>query len=108
MLNQIDLHRLIKLKQDIALLSLRFPVATIARRTGFNKGSVSRVLNGKEPCSDNFANSFYTAFRNQLTKWPAESSQMATDATQSEKLQAAANTLSELAALLYTLAQSLP
>ena len=65
---QIDLQRLNKVKQDIDLLGLRFPIATIAKRTGCDKANVSRMLRGKVPCSDNFIDRFYTSFGQELQK----------------------------------------
>lgn len=110
MLNQIDLQRLDQLKNDIALLELRFPVATIAKRTGINKGNVSKVLNGKVPCGDNFHNRFYASFSQELEttraneKANASRRELALNPDTSEKLQIIANALSELSKMLYQLA----
>lgn len=41
---------------------MRFPVATIVKETGLNKGYVSAVLNGKKPISDNFWDTFNKKF----------------------------------------------
>lgn len=66
MLNQIDLRRLAKIKLDMALLQLRFPIATIARCTCIDKGNISKMLSGKIACSDNFFNRFYAYFNKEL------------------------------------------
>lgn len=41
---------------------MRFPVAHIVKETGFNKGYVSAVLQGKKPISDNFWQTFNEKF----------------------------------------------
>lgn len=66
MLKAIDTERLEKLKGDIDALRLRFPVATISERTGFNKSTVSMRLNGKIPLSQSFLDCFYAVFKGDL------------------------------------------
>lgn len=75
LLKQIDLQRLNKVKQDVALLALRFPVATIARRTGCDKGYISKMLRGRNACSDTFIKRFYISFRADLDKAKSDSEQ---------------------------------
>lgn len=43
-------------------LGLRFPVATIARETGYSKGMVSRLLKGEDEPSEFFLIKFKQAF----------------------------------------------
>lgn len=43
-------------------LKIRFPVADIAKRTGLNKGNISRILKGQVDVSDNFMATFKTAY----------------------------------------------
>jgi hypothetical protein len=110
MLNQIDSQRLEKNKRDIALLNIRFPIATIAKRTGCDKGNVSKALKGNVPCSDNFVNRFYASFRDDLNKARPNKEVIEAPRTyplgadRSEKLKAIAGTLSELAAIFNNLA----
>lgn len=68
MRSEIDSDRLHKIKRDVALLRLRFPIATIAKRTALDKGNISKMLRGKIPCSDNFINRFYASFESELVK----------------------------------------
>ena len=106
MINQVDLQRLGKIKQDIALLQLRFPIATIAKRTGLNKGNISKALRGKVPCSDNLMTRFYASFREDLDNAPSncepnqELNRHPLDTSQSKKLKAIASTLTEMAAII--------
>lgn len=51
---------------DIELLRLRFPVKTIADRTGFDSGNISKYLNGRLPLSNNFVKRFYEVFDMEL------------------------------------------
>ena len=110
MINQVDLQRLGKIKQDIALLQLRFPIATIAKRTGLNKGNISKALRGKVPCSDNLMNRFYVSFREDLdnARSNCESKQefdrCPVDTSRSKKLIIIASTLTELAAIINQIA----
>jgi hypothetical protein len=74
MRKKIDLQRLKKVKEDIALLGLRFPVTTIAKRTGCDKGNISKALRGKVLCSNKFINRFYASFQAELDKARSPSS----------------------------------
>ena len=58
---QIDLFY-----NDLGSLSIKFPVAEINRRTGFNKGVISEVLNKKKEPSENFIDAFYREFKKEL------------------------------------------
>lgn len=48
--------------EKVEKLGLRFPVATIARETGYSKGMVSRLLKGEEEPSEFFLLKFNEAF----------------------------------------------
>lgn len=110
MINQIDIQRLAKIKQDIARLQLRYPIATIARRTGLNKGNISKALRGMIPCSDNFVDRFYGSFREDLNKAhfnPSDNQALRShtlNSHQTEKLKVIANALVELAAIINQIA----
>ncbi len=52
----------VKFLKDVSKLELRFPVAEIARKTGFSKGNVSEYLDGKKEPSENFLKKFYEKF----------------------------------------------
>lgn len=43
-------------------LNLRFPVAEIAKATGYGKGNISNYINNKKPVSDNFLKTFIETF----------------------------------------------
>lgn len=43
-------------------LGIRFPVAEIAEKTGFDQGNISAYYKGKKPLSDNFLTSFKKAY----------------------------------------------
>lgn len=42
---------------------LRFPVADIHRKTGYSKGSISEILKGKRPPTDEFLKKFAESFK---------------------------------------------
>jgi|GEM_PF-3382652 len=63
---EIDQQRLDKVLADIDLLALRFPIATIAKRTGCDKRYVSKMISGKLSCSDTFISRFYISFQADL------------------------------------------
>jgi len=97
------------IKQDIALLNLRFPIAAIAKRTGIDKGNISKMVSGIEPCSDNFIDQFYVAFQDQLIALASKNVPIPIDKhlnlvvsgeTQSDQLKAIASTLSQLAIIV--------
>jgi len=54
---------------DVNSLGLKFPVAEIAKETGYSKGNVSVYLNGRSP-SENFINTFYKKFSKRLESVP--------------------------------------
>lgn len=62
-----------KFYEDVKALGLKFPVATIAKETGYSKGNVSAYLKGSAP-SQNFINAFYKKFSNSIKKVPRENS----------------------------------
>lgn len=62
MLDTEEQERLDKFIQHVATQKLRFPVASIAERTEFDKGYISKCLKGKKPLSDNFLKRFYEEF----------------------------------------------
>lgn len=55
-------NKLADLQNRINQYDMRFPVATIVKATGLNKGYVSAVINGKKPISDNFWDTFNEKF----------------------------------------------
>lgn len=63
MLQPAEMQRLEYLLEDVKRLNLRFPIARIAEKTGFDKGYISRLMKGKIPVSDNFLSKFYQAFK---------------------------------------------
>lgn len=50
------------LQKAIEALNLRFPVAEIVQKTGYNKGNISGYINNKKPVSENFLNKFFEKF----------------------------------------------
>lgn len=69
-----------KFYQDVNSLGLKFPVAAIAKETGYSKGNVSGYLKGNPP-SENFISAFYRKFSDRLDKVPKNGT-TATEATQ--------------------------
>jgi hypothetical protein len=61
-LSEHDKSRLSKVLKILKDSQIRFPVAEVAKRTGFNKGHVSGLLKGVIPISDNFYQSFIEHF----------------------------------------------
>lgn len=61
-MDSIPNNRFIELQKRINQYGMRFPVATIVKETGLNKGYVSAVINGKKPISDNFWDTFNKKF----------------------------------------------
>jgi hypothetical protein len=59
MLRQEDIDRFYK---QVELLDFKFPVAAIAKATGFSKGNVSNYLSRKMEPSENFLKAFYSKF----------------------------------------------
>jgi transcriptional regulator with XRE-family HTH domain len=54
--------------KDVEGLGLKFPVAAIAKATGYSKGNVSQYLSKKLPPSESFLNAFYDAFKESIKK----------------------------------------
>ena len=52
----------LKLINATKKLGLRFPVADISKKVGYNKGDVSSFLNSKKPVSDEFLEKFAKAY----------------------------------------------
>lgn len=77
--------KITQFKKDVESLNLRYPVADIAKMTGYSKGNVSDFLSGKKSISEAFIKAFYEAFGSSL-KVPVETKE------------AKANTLEILAA----------
>lgn len=61
-MSEVSDKRLEKVHNRINQYDIRFPVATIAGRTKFDRGYISAVLKGKKPMSDNFWSKFDQAF----------------------------------------------
>lgn len=55
-----------KFYSDLELLNFKFPVAEIAKRTDYSKGTISEYLNRHKEPSDKFLKSFYSEFQNDL------------------------------------------
>jgi hypothetical protein len=55
-------NKLELIQNRIKQYGIRFPVAKIVEQTGFDKGYVSGVLNGKKPVSDKFWSTFDEKF----------------------------------------------
>jgi phage repressor protein C with HTH and peptisase S24 domain len=62
MLQKIDEDRLTEVLRRIQGHKMRFPVAQIEKATGFDKGMISKFINGKLPISDNFYSTFIATF----------------------------------------------
>lgn len=58
--------RLAYIEERIKQHSLRFPVASIAEKTKYHKGHVSKILAGKSDITDDFLQQFEAAFPNKL------------------------------------------
>ena len=54
--------RLARFLEQVKALKLRFPVADISAKTGYDKGNVSSFIKGKKPLSDNFLSKFEKAY----------------------------------------------
>lgn len=63
MLKQADIERFYA---DLENLDLKFPVAAIAKVTGFSKGNVSDYLGRKKEPSENFLRKFYQHFKDSI------------------------------------------
>jgi len=61
-LDKVDIQRVEWLKTMVDRIGIRFPVADIAAKTGFDQGNVSSYLKGKKPISDNFITRFRQAY----------------------------------------------
>lgn len=57
-------HQIEQFYEDLAALGLRFPIAEVARATGYSKGNVSEYINKKKPPPEAFLKSFYKGFKN--------------------------------------------
>jgi phage repressor protein C with HTH and peptisase S24 domain len=57
---------------DVDRLNLKFPVAVLAKQTGFSKGQISQVLNKKIEPSESLINEFYNKFNDSLKNVPHE------------------------------------
>ena len=53
--------------RDVEKLQLRFPVAEIAEKTGYDKGNVSKYLKGKLTPSESFMEAVYNAFKGEFS-----------------------------------------
>jgi hypothetical protein len=62
-LQKADIQRFEWLTQQVERLGIRFPVAEISEKTGFDQGNISSYLKGKKPISDNFITSFREAYK---------------------------------------------
>lgn len=81
MLQMLTNEMISKFYQDVNSLGLKFPVAAIAKETGYSKGNVSGYLKGNQP-SENFISAFYRKFSDRLDKVPKN----ATTATETAKI----------------------
>jgi|ERR1044072_667704 transcriptional regulator with XRE-family HTH domain len=64
--------------EDVQLIGFKFPVAQIAKLTGFNKSNVSEFLNYKKEPSENFINAFYDALKREKITIPGKSDSIKT------------------------------
>jgi len=62
-LQKADIQRFEWLTQMVERLGIRFPVAEISEKTGFDQGNISSYLKGKKPISDNFITKFREAYK---------------------------------------------
>lgn len=53
--------------QDVEKLQLRFPVAHIANKTGYDKGNVSKYLKGVLQPSEAFMQAVYEAYKGEFS-----------------------------------------
>lgn len=60
-----------KFYNDVEMLGLKFPIASIAKATGFSKGTVSTYLSRNDEPSENFLKAFYKAFEKSLKIVPS-------------------------------------
>ncbi len=67
-LKSTNIERLEKLKADIKLLQLDYPVAHIARMTGMDGGNVSAYLSGKKQLGQKVFNRFYKVLQGELKR----------------------------------------
>jgi hypothetical protein len=65
MAHDSEIKRLDFIQNIINQLGMRFPVAEISEKTGFNRGYISSILQGKKPISDKFFDSFVKHFVNK-------------------------------------------
>lgn len=65
MLSNSDTQRFL---EDVKKLDLKFPVATIAKETGYSTGNVSEYLSGKREPTERFLKKFYKSdlFKDKL------------------------------------------
>ena len=61
-LKPLDLARLIRLKADLALFEIRFPLTYLTKKLGYAKSNVSAYLTGNKPMSDRFVKQVYSHF----------------------------------------------
>lgn len=62
-MQKADIQRFEWFKAQVDRLGIRFPIAEIAEKTGFDQGNISSYLKGKKPLSDNFLTRFKEAYR---------------------------------------------
>ncbi len=60
------------LKLALSRLKLRFPVAEIAKKTGYSKGNISNYIKNKKPVSDNFLENFLIKYDLSMNELCAE------------------------------------
>lgn len=63
MLQKADIQRHEWLKSQVERLGIRFPVAEIAEKTGWDQGNISSYLKGKKPISDKFFTKFREVYK---------------------------------------------
>lgn len=62
MLQPVNDQRLETIKNRLKAHGVRFSVSDIAKKTGFDKGNISAMLNGSKVISDNFWTKFLAAY----------------------------------------------
>jgi len=61
-LKPLDLARLVRLKADLALFEIRFPLTYLTKKLGYGKSNVSAYLSGTKPMSDRLHKAVYAHF----------------------------------------------
>lgn len=101
-------NRLEIIQSRIDQYGIRFPIAELEERLGFDKGYISSLLKGKKPVSDNFWSKFNETYPEKIDT-PPNGAQRPTDLLTGANvtLQDYINELRNDKAVLYSLANSI-